>query len=261
MKYCGSCGNSVPDEMLFCNKCGTKLDSTSISQSHNYSNVPVDRPEATLMADRLKAAIPYVEEAVKIGERIDQDEKWIEAVRQGRFGHSFFKHYAGFLFGGIGVGFMGLILSVSRNTQSFGSFLSFVGLSLIIGGIFVARKWVDSKNESLKQMAINKEKTVNENYKLLDQVLFSKSTIMQTLRMFPDRYWYPFALQKMAEYFVNRRVDSIKEAINLFEEESHRMRLENYANQQAVQLNSIRRSAAISAGANVANAVNNIMRR
>ena len=63
-------------------------------------------------------------------------------------------------------------------------------------------------------------------------------------------------MSKIAEYFENKRADNLKEAINLFEEEKHRWKIEEIQLQQMEHIASIRRSAAISAGANVATAIN-----
>lgn len=45
----------------------------------------------------------------------------------------------------------------------------------------------------------------------------------------PEDYWYSNAVQYICYYFRNRRADSMKEAINLYEEEMHRLRLESAA--------------------------------
>ena len=48
-------------------------------------------------------------------------------------------------------------------------------------------------------------------------------------RYLPEDYWYSDAVEAVSCYLRNMRADSIKEALNLYEEELHRLRLENTA--------------------------------
>ena len=75
------------------------------------------------------------------------------------------------------------------------------------------------------------------------------------------------AVECMYAYFVNRRADSLKEAINLYEEELYRMRQEQRSEQmvalqrqQNSALNNISASSAINAAANMAQVFQNIGR-
>ena len=48
-------------------------------------------------------------------------------------------------------------------------------------------------------------------------------------RYLPEDYWYSDAVEAVSAYLRNMRADSIKEALNLYEEELHRLRMENTA--------------------------------
>lgn len=48
-------------------------------------------------------------------------------------------------------------------------------------------------------------------------------------RYLPEDYWYSGAVEAVSTYLRNMRADTIKEAINLYEEELHRLRMENTA--------------------------------
>lgn len=83
----------------------------------------------------------------------------------------------------------------------------------------------------------------------------------------PENYRYLMAVECMYGYFVNRRADSLKEAINLYEEELYRMRQEQRSEQmvalqrqQNSALNNISASSAINAAANMAQVFQNIGR-
>ncbi len=76
------------------------------------------------------------------------------------------------------------------------------------------------------------------------------------LKYVPELYQYDFALNKLAEYLETGRAEDMKEAMNLFEEEKHRWRIEEIQKQQASQLASIRSASTISAAANLTSAIN-----
>lgn len=76
----------------------------------------------------------------------------------------------------------------------------------------------------------------------------------------PSKYFYPIAIDYFIEVISNGRADTLKEAMNLFEEQLHRWKIEDMTKsamiaQQQTAANSaaIRTSSAINAAANVAN--------
>lgn len=46
MKYCTKCGASLPDEALFCEKCGARQESASQSDSRPSSSDPEPKSES-----------------------------------------------------------------------------------------------------------------------------------------------------------------------------------------------------------------------
>lgn len=85
-------------------------------------------------------------------------------------------------------------------------------------------------------------------------------SMYQTLQDYvPQEYWYTFALQKIVGYLQNGRAIYPMQAFNLFEEEMHRMRMEQMqqeimiANQKQVTWGAISAIANISTAISVSN--------
>lgn len=87
---------------------------------------------------------------------------------------------------------------------------------------------------------------------------------LEKVRFLPADYWYPMATEYLIKVVAAGRADSLKEALNLFDAQLHRWRVEEANNailaQQQLQtahLASIRTSSKISAAANVTNTLLN----
>ncbi len=83
---------------------------------------------------------------------------------------------------------------------------------------------------------------------------------LDKVRFLPADYWYPMATEYLIKVVAAGRADSLKEALNLFDAQLHRWRVEEANNailaQQQLQtahLASIRTSSKVSAAANVTN--------
>lgn len=79
----------------------------------------------------------------------------------------------------------------------------------------------------------------------------------------PEYYRYPIAITYFYQALINGRADSLKEAINLFEEQLHRWKIENYQqqlleiqNQQKVYLEKINHNSKVAAAASTIAAIN-----
>lgn len=87
---------------------------------------------------------------------------------------------------------------------------------------------------------------------------------LEKVRFLPADYWYPMATEYLIKVVAAHRADSLKEALDLFDAQLHRWRVEEANNailaQQQLQtahLASIRTSSKISAAANVTNTLLN----
>lgn len=79
-------------------------------------------------------------------------------------------------------------------------------------------------------------------------------------QILPPDYQYSIAAEYIYKCFLNQRAATISEAVNLFEEQLHRWKIENYHQQlmniqyqQQCTMEAVKRNSAISAGASVAN--------
>ncbi len=90
----------------------------------------------------------------------------------------------------------------------------------------------------------------------------------EDLKFLPDDYWYPLATGYLVKIISTQRADSLKEALDMFDAQLHRWKVEEanaemVAQQQAqtAHLKSIRTSSKINAAANIINGMNNMYNR
>lgn len=142
---------------------------------------------------------------------------------------------------------------------------------LIIGGItsFISYKinyqtQSNNRNISLKSLQ-NLQNYLNQ----VDSDIFNiVETYQHDIAVLPPNYQYSIAAEYIYTCLINQRASTMSEAINLYEEQLHRWKIENYQQQmvniqlqQQRTLNSVKRNSAVSAGANVASAMINIASR
>lgn len=94
----------------------------------------------------------------------------------------------------------------------------------------------------------------------IDEILAcQKAFCMHSGVNIPVRYFQPAALNAFKDYFYTGRADDLKEAMNLYEEEQHRMNLENI-HSEALRQAQIANNLALQANEiNAANATKNIL--
>lgn len=134
-----------------------------------------------------------------------------------------------------GIGFMvgsyvaGLVASLFKNSPGFILLLGCcICLGIVAAGIIASIKigkqlWEKSK-ESLKQELEKRKKE----YEKVEQEMFDELAPSwdKVQAIVPQDYISPLFVKTVYSYLVNGRADSMKEAINLFEEEQHRWRME-----------------------------------
>lgn len=178
---------------------------------------------------------------------------------------SFLSEIAGYIAGGaaIGVAVIGFIIA----------------LAVIIGGIYLAKKTRDAKNAELSDQLVSsndnlgaqKNRAVQRLDEIKKQIKELGTTLLDVVDVIPDDYCYYEAVTYIRDCLRNWRADSMKEALNLYEEQLHRWKLEQSARDQAEyqrimtqyeaenarNIKAIRTSTAISAATNVANLLRN----
>ena len=206
--------------------------------------------QALLNADRIcKQASPYYEKALELeaqcaeqlGKQKKAKKKWIII---GIVAWAVCFYILGAIF---------LRIPVLRGVFSLGAIV--VGAFVGMGGY----KKEAGKTEALVaklQRQIQKERASG-------QRVFDEHA--EEMAFLPIDYWYPMATEYMVKAVQTKRANTLGEAIDKFEEQLHRWKLEeandkmvNLQQQQTAHLASIKTSSKISAAATVANTMFNI---
>lgn len=96
----------------------------------------------------------------------------------------------------------------------------------------------------------------NEIQAIKDQEIYVISPYIDEIREFvPPSYQYSYAVERFCEYFRNGRVGNMQEAVNLYEEEQHRLQMQHMQNQLIEQQRRQNTLMAVTAVASVATAV------
>ncbi len=130
-----------------------------------------------------------------------------------------------------------------------------ISIPLVVFACWKYRALVKAKINTLNAQAVEADhagiKILEDNY--------------EDLKFLPDDYWYPLATGYLVKIISTRRADSLKEALDMFDAQLHRWKVEEanaemVAQQQAqtAHLKSIRTSSKINAFANVMNTMNNM---
>ncbi|MCC8079306.1 MAG: hypothetical protein LIO57_04495 [Oscillospiraceae bacterium] len=136
-----------------------------------------------------------------------------------------------------------------------GSVIGFIcriaSVVLSIGGYFYEKK---SNAEKKEQLNTKIERIQNRAQQFLNEHT-------DELSVLPNDYWYPMATDFLVKVVQSGRAGTLGEAIDRYEEQLHRWKVEDQNAQiiaqqqeQVTQLQSIKSSSRVSAAANVANA-------
>lgn len=137
-------------------------------------------------------------------------------------------------------------------------------LSYGIGTIiyyFYAKSKNQKHNEQLNSQFRKLENLKNKQQTFVNEILECHKCFNECGGLnLPMKYFHPTALKSFDNYFRTGRADSLKEAMNLFEAEQHRLNMENMQN-EALRQAQIANNLAIQGNAiNAANAAANIFR-
>lgn len=94
--------------------------------------------------------------------------------------------------------------------------------------IFIVIRRLGKKLEKklIKQRFKKRESEINE----LNNIIIQSFEECELTSILPEKYWNLQAIDKIISYFINKRADSLKEAINLFEDESIKSKHMNMLN-------------------------------
>lgn len=123
----------------------------------------------------------------------------------------------------------------------------------------------ENRRRNLNEEFENKERLLNSKRVHLNELI---NIISAKINIVPPNYQYLMAIEYMYSYFCNGRADTIKEAVNLYEEELFRIRQEQRSEQllelqtqQSYNISRIQKAASVTAVATSVNTINNIMKK
>ncbi len=287
MRKCTNCGMENDDKAAYCSGCGSPLETstTVATKATNLAASNVESPAnqadygAMLTTEKRTWWVENLKHCADILNQYDQMEKSIVRERQyvkqykGKK-YSFFRSFWPFLIIAIFTFYCGLIFIPAIIGGTKDSTLTAVALLaimailtilVIVGGVFLARLMTNSSNKKLEKYVQERETKIKEVEKKENQLM--DDAFWNFMDSFPQKYQYAIAMTNIAGYFENLRADSLKEALNLYEEQLHRWKLEQSAmqavqlqQQQMRELKSIRKTSSVSAGASVFTAVHTILK-
>jgi hypothetical protein len=85
----------------------------------------------------------------------------------------------------------------------------------IFFSILIFRKIADKKRKIIAKRKLEKISEYDE----INELIAKTYDNCKATSILPEQYWNLHAVNKIKEYFVNLRADSLKEAINLYEDE------------------------------------------
>ncbi len=234
---CSNCGAQLSDNTKFCPNCGEKILET-----------PMQQQDVNTLVTSVQAANEICQQIYTMGNKktpLEQRKQQLVKYFQpemiiliviGLFGlYSFF-------------GFIDCILQIGNHIKEEGflvAIITFIGQIIIfviaesvaaLIGFFVYKKYKKAEENKRTKIA-----EMDAQIKQIDDdidLFYAKN--YDILQVLPPDYRYAMASNYILSVLINRRADSIKEAVNLYETQLHQWRMENYQNQilnQQIQTN------------------------
>ncbi len=238
--FCNKCGKEVRENQMFCDACGNKINLMT-NTANNRTTVMFKAQqvghELCNIVGPLQKVEEYYNKGIKIQKRLNDAIKNKNADFMGlKLGISAFA--ALFVGGYIGLYIAGFIYYISNYTVSPLILLPIIFVCMIVIGVvayFLLHKMLKKKMEKRHEKLVDSlQMDFNNNQLLYFDVL---ETVLPVLKKYiPEDYWYSQAVASIGGYFRNGRAGTMKEALNLYEEEMHRLRMENMQ-EQTLRLN------------------------
>lgn len=212
--FCSKCGNKVEENAKFCSKCGSSLDFNDEPTQH--ANVTSRTESVNELVSELEVALPIYQTLTEMSENIAnlKTDKWhILKVLI----HSYMK---------VTICTFGyyLIVGIFRDFLRKNGIIVFLlfGILLVLAGLelFKNHKKLKNKQKSEIEDAENKLRE------------YFTAHECPALYCVPEKYQYYIAVSYIYECLKNGRANSLKEAINLYEEQCYRWKME--ASQQQI---------------------------
>lgn len=230
MKYCTKCGTQMEDDVNFCPKCGTASNSASQVVNAESKNEVSEKGTSSIVAklNELHSYFSEIKNAYNIfdnGIGIVNDAEWRKTVK-GRCRASF----AGkILWIVLALIVLSMIIMIIIGMNSYGDdleflflmvYLWFLAVAVLICAIIFSIKGKGFKNHKKALDFYDKnvpiaQKQIQEHYAKLENCPLGID------------YTSPSTIERLVYYLNSHRADSLKEAINVLEDERHKANVEN----------------------------------
>lgn len=220
--FCPKCGAENGDNNDYCVKCGTLLNG-SIGKDNSNSN-----DEKNIIIKELEYVIPFLQQLDSLEERteelinqaapikIQMDEhltKINNNDQSGRNVGAIISPIVIILFF-LQIGFYGLIVGVPLG----------VVVGLLIKFVPASKTYDKNRYATLKIQYDDLSEEIEKNKNTIESII---EKIRDRISVLPETYRYYIAANYIYNTLNDGRADNMKEALNLYEEQLHRWKIEN----------------------------------
>lgn len=216
--FCSKCGAEIELGNIYCTNCGEKIN------VNNSVNILSNKTDFN-MTECINELMNIIQPLQKVEEINCKKELYkSQAKKAGNDMELVLNIAAGIIsfFGSMIISFaLAFIINIKTFEQLFYVFVMLI--CLIYAAIKFFFKPMVQKNKAkeadkYENMAWEAQQSAQNAFQEVYPVLS---------KYIPEDYWYSDAVSSIASYFRNSRADNMKEAINLYEEEMSRLRIEN----------------------------------
>lgn len=227
MKFCTKCGTQMEDDVNFCPKCGTA--SNSANQVVNVeSKSEVSEKDSSSIVAKLKELHSYFSE---IGNAYNIFDNGIGLINDAEWRKTVNKRYKGSIIylsiSAVIVLFFGIFAIISAIQDDWLAF----GLTILAGGEFAIALVIAFLIVGLIYITrYSKHKKVldfyDKNVPIAQKQIQEHYAKLENCPLGID-YTSPSTIERLVYYLNSYRADSLKEAINVLEDERHKANVEN----------------------------------
>lgn len=254
--FCSKCGMKNEDGAQFCSGCGAALIG-----GQSGEEIQQRQSEREELMKKLQQILPGLQSVETMDEKIqnlEEEQQTLSARSKGKLGRNI-GIFLGVYFASMCI-WGGLIYATFSGTNDPFAAVVILGTLILAGGITII---VLSHNANYKRCMAQINSITDMKHDLEKNREIAVKKLLPEIQFVPANYRYLIAVQYMLEAFQNQRADTFKEAINLYEEQLHRWKLENASaqmltlqRQQMSELNRINANTTVSAVANTVTAFN-----
>ena len=254
--FCSKCGMKNEDGAQFCSGCGAALiGGQSGEEMHQRQS---EREELMKKLQQILPGLQAVETMDEKIQNLEGTQQTLLARSKGHLGRNI-GIFLGVYFASMCI-WGGLIYAIFSGTDSPFMAVIILGILILAGGLTIIGL---SYNANYKRCMTQINAIADSKHNLEKNREVEVKKLLPEIQFVPANYRYLIAVQYMLEAFQNQRADTFKEAINLYEEQLHRWKLENASaqmltlqRQQMSELNRINANTTVSAVANTVTAFN-----